>query len=183
MSKASATRQGAGTVAPVKVLPMTGPQRTRVGMIVSAAILALAGCTGTPMAVTELSASLAAELAATSQEAPVALAGGFAPAVARAVETNAGYRAALAQEREAASRVGVPLANCLSCGRNYTARLRTLPVVKLNLQVAGSRDARRGSELMTGQEHPASGNSGRFRTRQHCISLCIRPAKSITQGE
>jgi len=71
--------------------------------------LALAGCTGTPMAVTEMSAALSAELAAAAAdaEAPVVLAGGFAPAVARAVETNAGYRAALALEREAASRVGV----------------------------------------------------------------------------
>lgn len=69
----------------------------------------LAGCTGTPMAVKEMSAVLSAELAADSAQAaePVALSGGFALAVARAVETNAGYRAAVAQEREAASRVGV----------------------------------------------------------------------------
>jgi outer membrane protein TolC len=38
---------------------------------------------------------------------PVPLSDGFVSAVARAVQTNAGYRAALAQEREAASRVGV----------------------------------------------------------------------------
>lgn len=73
--------------------------------------LALAGCTGTPMAVTEMSAALSAELAAASAEAaePVTLSDGFASAVARAVETNAGYRAALAQEREAMSQVGVAM--------------------------------------------------------------------------
>ena len=77
--------------------------------LLSVVALALAGCTGTPMAVTEMSAALSAELAAASVEAaePVYLSDGFAAAVARAVETNAGYRAALAQEREAASRVGV----------------------------------------------------------------------------
>lgn len=80
-----------------------------VTRLLSVVALASAGCTGTPMAVTEMSAALSAELAAASAdaEAPVALTSGFAPAVARAVETNAGYRAALAQEREAASRVGV----------------------------------------------------------------------------
>jgi outer membrane protein TolC len=77
--------------------------------LLSVVTLALAGCTGTPMAVTEMSAALSAELAAASAQAaePVYLSDGFAAAVARAVETNAGYRAALAQEREAASRVGV----------------------------------------------------------------------------
>jgi outer membrane protein, adhesin transport system len=77
--------------------------------VVPVVALVLAGCTGTPMAVTEMSAALSAELAmaSTDAEAPVALSSGFAPAVARAVETNAGYRAALAQEREAASLVGV----------------------------------------------------------------------------
>lgn len=79
--------------------------------VVTASVLALtlAGCTGTPMAVTEMSAALSAELAADTAEAvePVVLSDGFASAVVRAVETNAGYRAALAQEREALSRVGV----------------------------------------------------------------------------
>lgn len=84
-------------------------RRLRLAVTVSGLALALAGCTGTPMAVTEMSTALSAELAAASAEAaePVALSEGFASAVARAVETNAGYRAALAQEREAASRVGV----------------------------------------------------------------------------
>lgn len=78
-------------------------------LLLSALALVLAGCTGTPRAVTEMSAALSAELSVASAdaEAPVGLGSGFAPAVARAVETNAGYRAALAQEREAASRVGV----------------------------------------------------------------------------
>lgn len=81
----------------------------RLVLTVSGLTLALAGCTGTPMAVTEMSAALSAELAAASAEAaePVSLSEGFASALARAVETNAGYRAAMAQEREAASRVGV----------------------------------------------------------------------------
>jgi len=94
------------------------PQDRRAGQAIRVARLSLtgsvlavvlAGCTGTPMAVTEMSAALSAELAAASADAgaPVALAAGFKPAVARAVETNAGYRAALALEREAASRVGV----------------------------------------------------------------------------
>jgi len=94
------------------------PQDRRAGQAIKASRLSLtgsvlafvlAGCTGTPMAVTEMSAALSAELAAASADAgaPVALAAGFKPAVARAVETNAGYRAALALEREAASRVGV----------------------------------------------------------------------------
>lgn len=84
-------------------------RRLRLSVTVLGLTLALAGCTGTPMAVTEVSAALSAELAAASAEAaePVALSDGFAAAVARAVENNAGYRAALAQEREAASRVGV----------------------------------------------------------------------------
>lgn len=84
-------------------------ERWRSAATASGLALALAGCTGTPMAVTEISAALSAELAAASAEAaePVALADGFAAAVARAVQANAGYRAALAQEREAASQVGV----------------------------------------------------------------------------
>ena len=84
-------------------------RRLRLAMTASGLALALTGCTGTPISVTEMSAALSAELAAASAEAaePVALSEGFAAAVAWAVETNAGYRAALAQEREAASRVGV----------------------------------------------------------------------------
>lgn len=84
-------------------------RRLRLAVTASGLALALTGCTGTPMAVTEMSAALSAELAAASAEAgePVALSEGFASALARAVETNAGYRAALAQEREAASQVGV----------------------------------------------------------------------------
>jgi len=78
-------------------------------LLLSVLAFVVAGCTGTPRAVTEMSAALSAELSAASAdaEAPVGLASGFAPAVARAVETNSGYRAALAQEREAGSRVGV----------------------------------------------------------------------------
>lgn len=84
-------------------------RRLRLAVTASGLALALAGCTGTPMTVTEMSAALSAELTAASAEAaePVALSVGFASALARAVETNAGYRAALAHEREAASRVGV----------------------------------------------------------------------------
>ena len=84
-------------------------QRWRLAVTASGLALTLAGCTGTPMAVTEMSAALSAELAVASAEAgaPVALSEGFASAVARAVETNAGYRAAFAQEREALSQVGV----------------------------------------------------------------------------
>lgn len=84
-------------------------QMRKVAVTVSGLAFLLAGCTGTPMAVTEMSAVLTAELSAISAEAaePVALSAGFASAVARAVKTNAGYRSALAQEREAASRVGV----------------------------------------------------------------------------
>ena len=84
-------------------------QRWRLALTASGLALTLAGCTGTPMAVTEMSAALSAELAAASADAaePVVLSDGFASAVVRAVETNAGYRAALAQEREALSRVGV----------------------------------------------------------------------------
>lgn len=71
--------------------------------------LFLAGCGGTPMAVTEMSAALSAELASATEEAaaPVDLSGGFKPAVLRAVSANAGYMAALAFEREATSNVGV----------------------------------------------------------------------------
>lgn len=84
-------------------------QLWRLAVTLSGMAVALAGCTGTPMAVTEMSAALSAELAAASAEAaePVALSEGFASALSRAVETNAGYRAALAKEREAVSRVGV----------------------------------------------------------------------------
>ena len=71
--------------------------------------LALTGCTGAPMSVEEMSAALSVELAAAPAEAaePVSLSDGFGAALARAVETNSGYRAALAQEREAASRIGL----------------------------------------------------------------------------
>lgn len=81
----------------------------RLALMAPGLALTLAGCTGTPMTVTEMSATLSAELAAATAEAakPVALSEGFARALAQAVETNAGYRAALAQEREAVSRVGV----------------------------------------------------------------------------
>lgn len=75
----------------------------------SALAFLLAGCTGNPIAVEEMSAALSAELAADSAKAedPVPLSDGFERAVARAVKANAGYRAALAQEREAQSKVGV----------------------------------------------------------------------------
>jgi len=77
--------------------------------LVCAGAMVLSGCTGVPTAITEMSAAMSAELAAASADAemPVVLTGGLSPAVARAVETNAGYRAALALEREAAGRVGV----------------------------------------------------------------------------
>lgn len=90
-------------------LPSRLRQHLRLAIAVSGLAITLVGCTGTPMAVTEMSAALSAELAAASAEAaePVVLSEGFTFAVARAVETNAGHRAALAQEREAASRVGV----------------------------------------------------------------------------
>ena len=83
--------------------------RTLAVRVLPAFALVLAGCGGTPMAITEMSAALSAELAAASDDAALAvdLAGGFKPAVAQAVRTNAGYRAALAFEQEAASRVGV----------------------------------------------------------------------------
>ncbi|WP_238381066.1 TolC family protein [Alkalilacustris brevis] len=89
-------------------LEMLGLRRYRMGLIPAAA-LALTGCVGTPIAITEMSAALSAELATASADAevPVSLAAGFKTAVARAVQTNAGYRATLASEREAASRVGV----------------------------------------------------------------------------
>jgi outer membrane protein, adhesin transport system len=75
----------------------------------SAVLLTAVGCGVTPIEIREMSSALSAELAAKALEveAPIPLAGGFSPALARAVETNAGYRAALAQEREAASRVGI----------------------------------------------------------------------------
>lgn len=103
------TAHSKGQTGSVMVQSMTGLRKCRLRGMVSAAVLALAGCGGTPIAITEMSAALSAELEAASAdaEAPVALGGGFVPAVARAVETNAGYRAALAREREAASRVGI----------------------------------------------------------------------------
>lgn len=84
-------------------------QRCRLVITASGLALALAGCTGAPMDVTEMSAALSAELALASEDAaePVALSDGFVFALVRAVETNAGYRAALAEEREATSQVGV----------------------------------------------------------------------------
>jgi outer membrane protein, adhesin transport system len=102
----------------------------------SAALLALAGCGAPPMAITEMSAALSAELAAAAAEteAPVALAGGFAPAVAQAVETNAGYRAALAQEHEAASRVGI-------------AESQRKPQLSMNANLGGIREL--GDEAST----------------------------------
>ena len=71
--------------------------------------LLLAGCGGTPMAITEMSAALSAELAAEAEDAarPVDVSGGFKVAVAQAVSSNSGYRAALASAREAASNIGV----------------------------------------------------------------------------
>lgn len=71
--------------------------------------LLLAGCGGTPMAITEMSAALSAELAAEAEDAasPVDVSRGFKVAVAQAVSSNSGYRAALASEREATSNIGV----------------------------------------------------------------------------
>lgn len=71
--------------------------------------LLLAGCGGTPVAITEMSAALSAELAAEAEGAatPVDVSRGFKAAVAQAVSTNSGYKAALASEREATSNIGV----------------------------------------------------------------------------
>ena len=108
MSNVGLEMQSEGLAGSMMVQTVAGLHRYRLGLV-SAAALALSGCGGTPVAITEMSAALTAELVATSVDAgaPVALGAGFKPAVARAVETNAGYRAALALEREAASRVGV----------------------------------------------------------------------------
>lgn len=85
--------------------------RRRLGANCSLYVFALllAGCSGTPITVTEMAATLSSDLAAASAdaEAPVAIADGFSAAVARSVETNAGYRAALALEREALARMGL----------------------------------------------------------------------------
>ena len=83
--------------------------RLSSALIASGVLFTLAGCTGAPMAVQEMSAAISAELAAASTEAvePVVLSEGFKYAISSAVKTNAGYRAASAQEREAVSRVGV----------------------------------------------------------------------------
>lgn len=91
------------------------------------------------MAVTEMSAALSAELAAASADAaePVALSDGFASAVAQAVETNAGYRAALAQEREAASRVGV-------------AESVRRPQLSADANLGGLREFASGGDTVTG---------------------------------
>jgi len=85
-----------------------GPLPAARGLLAPALALLLAGCQA-PMDIAEMSAALAAELAASAAEtaAPVNLDGGLGPALARAISTNDGYRAALAQEREAASRIGV----------------------------------------------------------------------------
>ena len=79
-----------------------------LGMMPVFALL-LAGCGGTPVAITEMSAALSAELAAEAEDAanPVDVSGGFKAAVAQAVSTNSGYKAALASEREATSNIGV----------------------------------------------------------------------------
>ena len=69
----------------------------------------LIACSAPPLSVQQMSEALSSELAAASAATaePVALSDGFLSALVQAVEMNAGYRAALAQEREAASRSGV----------------------------------------------------------------------------
>lgn len=101
----------------------------KLAAAITAQTMALASCTGTPLTVTEMSAALATELASASAEAsePVALAEGFSSAVARAVQANAGYRASLALEREAASQVGV------------LASVR-LPQLSANANIGGLRE-------------------------------------------
>lgn len=114
-------------------------QRGILAITISGLVLALAGCTGTPMTVTEISTALSNELAATSVDAaePVALSDGFALAVARAVETNAGYRAALAQERAAASQVGV-------------AQSLRRPQLGADANIGGIREFGSGADTLTG---------------------------------
>lgn len=70
--------------------------RWRLALKVLGLELVLAGCKGTPMAVTEISAALSDERGATLAEAAesVLLSEGFVSALARAVERKAGYRAA-----------------------------------------------------------------------------------------
>ena len=111
----------------------------KLAAAITAQTMALASCTGTPMAVEEMSAALSAELASASAEAaePVALSNGFASAVARAVETNAGYRATLAHEREAASRVGV------------VSSVRW-PQLNANANLGGLRELDSAGDTMTG---------------------------------
>jgi outer membrane protein, adhesin transport system len=96
------------TVRRALAIPETRAFRRHL-LLIPAMVLGMAGCGAAPMGGAAMSEVLRAELDALAAEAkePVSLADGFAPAVARAVETNAGYRAALAQERDAASRVGV----------------------------------------------------------------------------
>lgn len=78
-------------------------------LAIFASVLAVAGCSSTPIEVAEMSAALSAELTADADMAvePVLLSEGFVAAVLQAVETNGGYRAIFAQEQAAFSRVGV----------------------------------------------------------------------------
>lgn len=107
MGRADIIRRATWTCSAGSVFRLT--RHLTAALTVSGLLLMIAGCTGIPMTATEMSAALSAELKVTSAEAsePVVLSEGFSHAVAQAVETNAGYRAVLAQEREAASQVGV----------------------------------------------------------------------------
>ena len=89
------------------ILSVRPPLRKEI--IGSGLVVLLAGCAQTPMSVGDMSDKISAELAAASTNStePVAVSGGFAVAIAQAVETNAGYRASLSREREATSMVGV----------------------------------------------------------------------------
>lgn len=84
-------------------------QDVGLASLLLAVFVALSGCALSPTQISEMSAALSEELAMAQQEmaAPVNLEAGFMPALAEAVNTNPGYRAALAAEREAASNVGV----------------------------------------------------------------------------
>lgn len=68
----------------------------------------MSGCS-MPMSTTEMSAVFSTEIAALSADtgAPIAFSDGFKAALVQAVQTSPTYRAALAEEQEAAFRVGV----------------------------------------------------------------------------
>jgi adhesin transport system outer membrane protein len=110
-----------------------------VPCLLSGFAFVLAGCAGTPSAVTEVSAAISGELATASAAAtePVVLSDGFASAMARAVETNSGYRAALAQERAATSQMGV-------------AESMRRPQLRADANLGGLREFGSAADTMTG---------------------------------